>query len=173
MTLLRSEKILVEDSLTRADKVIYAEKFAAMIGKMESLEDDKKEYTANVNRKIKTIEESAREHAAIVRSGVIARLVECHLRYDFEAGVVHYHRWDTGERVKKRPISQSERQMKLDDIKPSRWDILFPWESWVPIRQNFAPDVERLQDCWDLEYLEAWFEHEMMPNGFGVEEVTA
>lgn len=161
MGLNRRESILVEDPLNDDDMVEFANRLSDLIGEMETLENDKKEYTTRINAKIKDIDAEASDVAKVVRTGYVVRMVDCEKRYDFKRKVVEFYRIDNGELASFRPMLPNEMQPELFENGASRWETVYPWDSWIPVRQNFPMDIEAAQELWDVEYLPDWFDKEI------------
>lgn len=167
---LKVETVLVKHDLTEENLAEYSDLMAGYVKRIEDLEEDKKAYTANMNRRIKNVQAELSDVAEIVRRGWAERKVECFLVYDYPRGKVRYYVKDEnaeqglGEFVKIRDIKQHEAQSSFDfeggDLDPVA-DAFMEWgpfkECWrnrIPVRTSTLSDLDRIEECWFMEYLE-------------------
>lgn len=86
---------------------------ANAIGELESLEQEKADFMADLKSRQKDARAKMKLLAEKIRSGLEVRLVECRIEKDFLANAVRAYRLDTGDLVEERPMTPEERQMML------------------------------------------------------------
>lgn len=156
------DNILVKHDLTEEDRAEYSDTMAAYVERIEDLDEDKKSYTANMNKQIKDVQAELSTVAEHVRRGWIEKKVDCYLVFDYPKGKVRYYRLLTGEFVQIRDIKQNEAQGTFDfeggDLDPvaeafRKWGPHKDcWKYGIPFRTVHEVDLDRIEECWFMEY---------------------
>jgi uncharacterized FlaG/YvyC family protein len=94
-----------------ADKT---EEIARKLEERERKEEAKKEITAQYKAEIDTLKNEISLLGTHLRNRYEFRQIRCEVQRDFEKGTVKVYRTDTGELVRERAMSVSERQTELD-----------------------------------------------------------
>lgn len=79
----------------------------------DTIEQEIKDYTKPRKERLKAIEERRDEIAAAEREKEIVRMQEVEMRLDFEAGSVEYWNLEGTEKLEERPMTDSERQVRM------------------------------------------------------------
>jgi len=171
---LKTEEVLVKHELDQEDLANYSDIMAKYVARIEDLEGDKKEYTADMNQRIKSIQGELSKVAEYVRRGWVERNIPCFLVFDYPRGRVRYYEVDRetgglGGFIKARDIKQHEAQSQFDfeggDLDPvaqafKKWGPFKEfWKNGLPIRNVhdvfFLPqdEIDRIEECWFMEYV--------------------
>ncbi len=99
--------------LTREEQLAKGSEMALLLKQLDEREAEAKSVADNFKRDLKKLERTIGDRAEEVRTGVEHRLVECTERGRFREGLVDVIRTDTGEIVRTRPMTESEKQQPL------------------------------------------------------------
>lgn len=100
--------------MTEKERVAKGELLARMGFEMGDLENAKAAATRDYTNQIKNLKTEQTKVAEDVRSGTEERDVECVEKPDWKEHVVTIVRCDTGEIVRRRPMTPTERQLRFD-----------------------------------------------------------
>lgn len=83
---------------------------------VENLEEEKKEYTSDLNARIKEARGIVRRCAQDINQGWTTREMAVLLRPDYDTGEMVIVIASTGEEVERRDLTSEERQLRIDDF---------------------------------------------------------
>jgi len=110
--------------LTGDDRIAYGNEMSELLEENESLEVAKSETAKRYKTQIDSNAQRATDIAKIIRAGQEDRSVEVQKVYDYEALTITYIRKDTGETVRGRDMTATERQQTLfPDVEPTVQDL--------------------------------------------------
>jgi hypothetical protein len=101
--------------LTREELEQRAKDLAKHTRDKAEAELQKKDVVAQITSTIKSCEAQLDKLAQAINTGVEYREVKCSWDYDYERGVKWLSRDDTGAEVERQTISESEKQLRLDE----------------------------------------------------------
>lgn len=104
----------VQCVMTDAERIAKGELLARMAFELGDLEEAKAAATRDFGNRIKNLKTEQGKVADDVRSGTEMRDVECVEKPDWKEYLVTIVRCDTGEVVRRRPMTPAERQLKFD-----------------------------------------------------------
>lgn len=116
MTKRKFEKIQCKVFLTPEEIEEAADTLARKTQELEDIESEKKSANAGFKDRLERTSGEIRTAGRLYRDKFDMRDVECEIVRDYEAGMVYFIRQDTYETVRKVAMSQSERQMHIDDV---------------------------------------------------------
>jgi hypothetical protein len=99
--------------LTREETLAKGAEMALMIKQHGEVELEAKETADTFKKQFKRLDRTISERAEEVRTGVEHRLVPCTERGRYRENMVDVVRLDTGEIVRSRPMTESEKQQAL------------------------------------------------------------
>lgn len=99
--------------LTRDEKLMKADQMAECLKMRAEVELEAQTVAGTFKRRLKELDRDIGDRAEEVRSGVEYRPVECAMRDRFRDNQVDTVRLDTGEIVRSRPMTITERQGSL------------------------------------------------------------
>lgn len=99
--------------LTREEQLGKGSEMAELIKQHGEVETEAKSVADGFKRQIKDLDRKITDRAEEVRTGVERRLVPCTERGRWRDNLVDVVRLDTGEVVRSRPMTESERQQAL------------------------------------------------------------
>lgn len=102
--------------MTDAERIAKGELLARMAFELGDLEEQKAAAGRDFTNRIKNLRTEQGKVADDVRSGTELRDVECVEKPDWKEHVVSVVRCDTGEIVRRRPMTPSERQLRFDAL---------------------------------------------------------
>lgn len=106
----------VQCVMTDAERIAKGEQLARMAFEMGDLEEAKAAAGRDFTNRIKCLKTEQGKLADEVRSGAELRDVECAEKPDWKQHIVTIVRCDTGEIVRTRPMTPSERQLRFDAL---------------------------------------------------------
>jgi hypothetical protein len=112
----RFEPLFLKYHYTPEEKTEIAERLAQKTQALARVEDDKKSAAAQFKSQAESIQKDINLCAVQYQSGYEMRDIECRVVMDYEAGLVRHYRTDNGDLAQERKLTQSERQMRLDEF---------------------------------------------------------
>lgn len=114
MTRHIKETLFLRHNFTHTERLAMGDELASVYNRLEQIEAEENVVKAQFKERKATVEQSIGQLSRNLANAFEMRNIECNLEYDnpnpFE---VSYFRVDTGELVKTRALSESERQQEL------------------------------------------------------------
>lgn len=106
--------------LTKNERLALSDEQAAELNALEAVEAEKKAVNSGYNASIKKHKLSMHDRNQGILTGVLDREVEVRQLLDADKGRVKVIRLDTFEIVSDRPMDDEERQLRLEDLGPTK-----------------------------------------------------
>ena len=131
---IKSESITVPLPLSAEEREEAGTRMAKALSEKARLEDQLDTYRKGINAQVKQLDSEAAEASKEWLNGKSEQEVYCDQIADYDAGAIIWRNQETGEEVKRRPMTGEERQLRLPIPAPS--------ESRVSQGEGVAEQVE-------------------------------
>lgn len=116
---IKSESITVPLPLSPEEREEAGTRMAKALSEKARLEDQLDTYRKGINAQVKQLESEAAEASKEWLNGKSEQEVYCDQIADYDAGAIIWRNQETGEEVKRRPMTGEERQLRLPIPAPS------------------------------------------------------
>ena len=140
--LVEYEKHLSEDEIIEKAKLL-----ADLHTEIKNIQADKDVVMADFNSRIKTRTAQISTGLGIIKNGFETVEEECTFEFLWNEGIVEYYSCETGDMVKKREITNEERQMKLFDERKKKDDELKKHPGNSGSNEETDPSILRRTSC--------------------------
>jgi hypothetical protein len=104
----------LEVILSPEDLARHGRELVNLLGEIEEEEEDQSAQKAAMKERLATMAARQSKLAGLIRRGIEKRLVEVEVLADWKTQTAIERRTDTGEELERRPLRESERQLRLD-----------------------------------------------------------
>lgn len=101
-------------TLSPEDLARYGRELVNLLGEIEEEEGDQSAQKASMKERLATMHARQSRLAGMIRRGIERRSVEVEIYADWSTQTAVERRTDTGEELTRRPLLESERQLRLD-----------------------------------------------------------
>ena len=116
---IKSESITVPLQLTVEEREEAGTRMASALSRKSQLEDQLDTFRKRINAQIKELDSEAAAASSEWLNGKSEQEVYCDQIADYDAGAIIWRNQETGEEVKRRPMTGEERQLRLPIPAPS------------------------------------------------------
>lgn len=116
---IKSESITVPLPLSAEEREEAGTRMAKALSEKAKLEDQLDTYRKGINAQVKQLDSEAAEASKEWLNGKSEQEVYCDQIADYDAGAIIWRNQETGEEVKRRPMTGEERQLRLPIPAPS------------------------------------------------------
>lgn len=154
---IKSESITVPLPLSAEEREEAGTRMAKALSDKRSLEDQLDTYRKRINAQIKELDSEAAAASAEWLNGKSEQEVYCDQVADYDAGAIIWRNQETGEEVKRRPMTGEERQLRLPIPAPSESRVSqgegVAEQAELPMGETEAYDPDMSKSCLTCGHL--------------------
>ena len=155
---IKSESITVPLPLTAEEREEAGTRMASALSRKSQLEDQLDTFRKRINAQIKELDSEASAASSEWLNGKSEQEVYCDQVADYDAGAIIWRNQETGEEVKRRPMTGEERQLRLpipapSDGRVSQGEGVADQEAELPTGETESYDPNSTQTCINCGHL--------------------
>ena len=148
---IKSESITVPLPLSAEEREEAGTRMAKALSEKARLEDQLDTYRKGINAQVKQLDSEAAEASKEWLNGKSEQEVYCNVVADYDAGAIIWRNQETGEEVKRRPMTGEERQLRLPIPAPSDGRVSqgegVAEQAELPMGETEAYDPDSARTC--------------------------
>ena len=154
---IKSESITVPLPLSPEEREEAGTRMAKALSEKSRLEDQLDTYRKGINAQVKQLDSEAAEASKEWLNGKSEQEVYCDQIADYDAGAILWRNHETGEEVKRRPMTGEERQLRLPIPAPSDGRISqgegMAEQAELPMGETEVYDPDSAMSCVNCGHL--------------------
>ena len=154
---IKSESITVPLPLAAEEREEAGTRMASALSRKSQLEDQLDTFRNRINAQIKELDSEAAAASSEWLNGKSEQEVYCNVVADYDAGAIIWRNQETGEEVKRRPMTGEERQLRLPIPAPSESRVSHGEgvadQAELPMGETEAYDPDSARTCINCGHL--------------------